>query len=111
MNTPWTDPRHPWTRLTAAARTVRDERGATAPFGFATRVVALALAQDRRMGSLFEVFALRALGVACILAICSVALNYGEVSRRLAGAGAGGAGDDALLPMHDAVAVVLALAD
>lgn len=110
MNTPMHDPRHPWTRLTAAARTVREEGGAAAPFGFATRVVALAMAQDRRPGSLFEVFALRAVGLACLLAICSALVNYSEVANRLAGSGQG-SGDDLLPGLSDTVAVVLALAD
>lgn len=110
MIPPTLDPRHPWSRLTKAARTVRDEPPAAAPYGFATRVAALALGTEARSVSLFDLFALRALGVACLLAVLSVALNYGEVSRRLTGGGTGG-GDDALLPISDTVSVVLALAD
>lgn len=102
------DPRHPWSRLTKAARTVRDERAATAPYGFATRVAALAFSSENRVTSLFDLFALRALGVACLLAVISIAMNYSEVSRRLSGAGSS---DDLLLPISDTVSVVLALAD
>ncbi len=104
------DPRHPWARLTAAARTVCDTRDTSAPFGFATRIAALAIVQERRLGSLFELFALRALVVACVLAIFSVAMNYSELTNRLSGS-AQGTGDDVLLPVNDAVTVVLALAD
>jgi hypothetical protein len=111
MNIHLNDPRHPWARLTTAARTVRDDRDTSAPFGFATRVAALAMGQDRKMASLFDLFALRALGVACLLAVISVAMNYSELSNRLSGAASGGGADDLLLPVNDAVAVVLALAD
>src|SRR5688500_2132783 len=76
MNQNFNDPRHPWARLTAAAREVRDERDSGAPYGFATRVVALAFAQERRMSSLFERFAFRAVGVASLLALFSIVLNY-----------------------------------
>lgn len=100
------DPRHPWSRLTKAARTVRDERPTTAPYGFATRVAALAMSQERRVASLVDLFAFRALGVACLLAVISAAMNYSEVARRLSG---GGTSDDLLL--NDTVSVVLALAD
>jgi hypothetical protein len=112
MNSHPNHPRHPWARLTAAARTVRDDRDTSAPFGFATRIAALAMSQERPMASLFDVFALRALVVACLLAIFSVALNYSEMSHRLSGSAQGVAGgDDLLLPVNDAVTVVLALAD
>ncbi|MSU51463.1 MAG: hypothetical protein EXS37_20645 [Opitutus sp.] len=94
--------RHPWARLTSAARACRDDRDVTAPYGFATRVAALALAQERKVVSLIERFALRALGVSCLLALSSVALNYG-----LLGANA----EDELFPTSDAVAVVFDLAD
>jgi hypothetical protein len=80
MNQNFNDPRHPWSRLTAAARDVRDERDATPPYGFATRVVALAFAQERHVASLFERFAFRAVGVASMLALFSVALNYQAIS-------------------------------
>ena len=73
------DPKHPWTRLVAAARTVKDDRDAVAPYGFATRVSALAFASGRT-SSLVERFALRALGVACLLALLSVAVNYSTLA-------------------------------
>ena len=83
MNQNLNDPRHPWSRLTAAARQVRDDRDSSAPYGFATRIAALALAQERRVASLFERFALRAVGVASLLALFSVVLNYQELSEEV----------------------------
>lgn len=111
MSLPIHHPRHAWNRLTAAARTVSDDRDRSAPFGFATRVAALALGRESRGVSLFDVFALKALGIACLLAACSVALNFGEISRRVGGSGPGAGGEDPLLAGNDTVAVVLALAD
>ena len=109
------DPRHPWARLTKAARTVRDERDAAVPFGFATRVAALALAQEQKMVSLFDRFALRALGVACLLALGSVALNYNSIQGAMEGPtsalAANSDADELIVPTTDTVAVVLDLAD
>ena len=101
-----TDPKHPWGRLTAAARSVRDDRDTTAPYGFATRVAALALAQEQKVVSLLERFALRAVGVACLLALVSVAVNY----KTLAGAAPVTAADDSDAG-DDTVALVLDLTD
>ena len=70
-----TDPNHPWQRLVTLAR--KTERDTSAPFGFATRVTARALAQPRWHPSLLEIFAPRALGIACLLMLASIALNYG----------------------------------
>ena len=81
MNQNFNDPRHPWSRLTQAARAVQDDRDSSAPYGFATRVVALAFAQEeRRVASLFERFAFRAVGVASLLALFSIVLNYDALS-------------------------------
>jgi hypothetical protein len=74
-------PRDPWPRLVAAARQFTDDRDTSAPYGFATRIAALALSSERRVASLFERFALRAVGVACLLAIASVAINYSAFTR------------------------------
>lgn len=77
------DPKHPWARLTAAARRAHDDRDTAAPYGFATRVAALAMAQERVSVSLFERFSLRALGVACLLAVVTVATNYSAIANVL----------------------------
>ena len=92
------DPRHPWTRLTAGARSARDERETAAPFGFATRLSALAF--GRKPGALVERLALRALGLACLLAVLSAASNFSEV--RL-----GSVGGEAELAEDDPVVLLL----
>ena len=66
-----------WERLAAAARRAPEDRDARAPFGFSTRVAALAMA-GRPTGSLVERFALRAMIVACGLAR-AVAANYSSI--------------------------------
>jgi hypothetical protein len=99
----------PWTRLTSAARGVSDGRDTSPPPGFATRIAALALAQERRVHSLLDRFALHALGVASLLAMCSVALNYQAIS----GPGAPvvvQVEEPELVAADDAVAIVLDLA-
>jgi hypothetical protein len=101
------DPRHPWSRLTAAARQAQDDRDASAPYGFSTRIAALAFAQEQRAFSLFERFAFRAVGLACILALASVALNYSALTTPTATTTA--MTDDVIV--DDAVAVVLDLGD
>jgi hypothetical protein len=68
-----------WERLAAAARNVADEREIQAPFGFATRVAALAVAAERPVASPIERFSLRAMIVACGLAIVAVAGNYSSI--------------------------------
>lgn len=93
------DPQHPWSRLTAAARRAPDDRDTAAPYGFATRVVATAFAQELKVTSFFERFALRAVGVACLLALVSIAINYSELTKV--------APADEELPVDDPVALLL----
>lgn len=114
MNHPLNDPKHSWMRLAAAARTVRDDRESSAPYGFATRVAALAFAQEARMASLAERFAFRALGVASLLAVFSIAMNYDVLSTPVAASAPVAAMTDDtadLVPIDDAVAIVLDIAD
>lgn len=94
------DPRHPWSRLTAAARAMQDERDAAAPHGFATRVTALARAGEARLLPLFDRFALRAVGVAGLLAILSVVMNYPALTG-----GSELLEDPVMLPTDDSVAM------
>ena len=110
MNRNTHDPRHPWMRLNSAARTVRDTRDESAPYGFATRLAALAFATETRMVSALERLSLRALGIACLLAVASVAVNY---QAFLSGPGTSLAGLEEFetTPVTDAVTVVLDLAD
>jgi len=114
MNQNFNDPRNPWTRLTAAARDVHEERDASAPYGFATRIVALAFAQEHRVVSLFERFAFKAVGVASLLALLSVALNYPTLSGTAPSAtiaAASQADEVELVAVDDAVSIVLDFAD
>jgi hypothetical protein len=69
------DPRHPWVRLVQAARAAPDTRGTDAPYGFATRMAGRALSGEGVIGSLIERFALRAVGIAGLLAVASVIVN------------------------------------
>lgn len=69
-------PSTPWRRLVGRARGFIDSRDTSAPFGFAGRVAALAWQGRASPAALFERFALKALTIACLLAIGSAALNY-----------------------------------
>lgn len=114
MSPDFNDPRHPWARLTAAARTVHDDRDSSAPYGFTTRMAALAFAAHQNVPSLFERFALRALGVASLLALGSVALNYNSINSEpaaLSGPVVAANIDEVMLPTTDAVAVIFDIAD
>jgi len=71
-----------WTRLAAAARSaiIYDPRDATAPHGFATRVVARALGPQRAAAAPMLVhYAMRAFGLACLLTILLVSINLGSI--------------------------------
>jgi hypothetical protein len=95
------DPRHPWARLTAGARRApADARDAAAPFGFSTRLAALAFAAERPVASLIERFSLRALGFASLLALASVAANYSALAASVSD-------DEPALTGDDPVAVLL----
>jgi hypothetical protein len=73
------DPLQPWSRLTAAARNLPDERDPSAPYGFSTRVAALAFVR-RNVAPLLERLALRAFGVSCLIAVLTLALNYRAIT-------------------------------
>ena len=70
-------------RLFTAARLAPDDRETAAPYGSSTRVAALAVGPGRRRVSLFDFFALRALGVAALLTLVSVAANYSALQNLL----------------------------
>jgi hypothetical protein len=74
MNPPNNPPE--WNRLVSAARRASPDTGdAAAPYGFATRVAAQAMARESGDASLLLRYSLRALGVACLLMVASVAAN------------------------------------
>jgi hypothetical protein len=87
-------PPTPWERLAAAARRAPDERDVSAPYGFAARVAARAMAGPERPASLLAYFSLqtslRTLGAAGLLAAVVVGANYGNLRRAFV--------DDAPLP-------------
>ncbi|HUR56828.1 MAG TPA: hypothetical protein VM029_03905 [Opitutaceae bacterium] len=102
------DPRHPWARLVAAARQASDERDASAPYGFATRVAALAVHPQRTMASLLERFSLRAVSVAGLLALASIAMNYQHIKPGSASdAVVADAPAGNVLPADESLAIVL----
>ena len=74
-----------WRRLTALARTAPTGGEASAPPGFATRVVAHAFAASRGGSplALFEKFALRGLVAAGVLSLASVAYSYTALTTPL----------------------------
>jgi hypothetical protein len=69
---------HQWRKLTALARTARDERDLAAPYGFATRLAARAATVPAPWAP-FERFALRGLMVAGALGLAAVAFDYTEI--------------------------------
>lgn len=105
------DPRHPWSRLVVAARAAREEREAAAPYGFATRVTALGYAPEPRMPSLVERFALRAVGLSCLIALASLAFNYGSLTIPAPATATAAAQTDVYVPAHDALAIVMDLGE
>lgn len=112
MNHDLNDPRHPWARLTAGARQAIDSADNSVPYGFATRIAALALSQEQKVVSLMDRFALRALGVAALVMVFSVALNYRVLSTALVQEPVvAAAAEEEVLGTFDAVAVVLDIAD
>jgi hypothetical protein len=68
-----------WQRLVAAARRAPPPGDESAPFGFSTRVAALALENRRAPASAFARYSLRAAAVAGLLAVAAVAANYSAI--------------------------------
>jgi hypothetical protein len=70
-----------WQRLVVAAREAPYTGDEAAPFGFSTRIAALAMAAERpTMRAMVNRLSWRALGVALMLMIFSIAANYSSVS-------------------------------
>ena len=66
-----------WQQLVAAARQAPVPAGAPAPYGFATRVAARALGEERPvLLAVFGRFSVRALWLAGLLMLASVAVHY-----------------------------------
>lgn len=92
-----------WQRLLRASRQAPvDLRDEGAPYGFASRVVALAWAADVPVGAIFDRLSWRALGVAMLVMVASVAANFSPVLSAFQD-------DDALATLPDPVAEVVTL--
>lgn len=91
-----------WEQLVMAARRAEDHREVAAPYGFATRVVAQAMARERPAGMWFERYALRALGISCLVAVLGVASNYSLLTRATTAVS-----EDAYFSADDPAAIVL----
>jgi|HubBroStandDraft_1064217.scaffolds.fasta_scaffold161184_2 hypothetical protein len=72
------DPEKSWQKLLAAARRAPRAGDESAPFGFSTRVAALAFEQAPQASTYARV-ALRAAAVAGLLAVAAVAANYSAI--------------------------------
>jgi|SRR5580698_9721815 hypothetical protein len=68
-----------WQKLVAAARKAPAGGDESAPFGFSTRVAAMAFEQRPAQGSEFARMSLRAAAVAGLLAVVAVAANYSAI--------------------------------
>jgi hypothetical protein len=90
-----------WAKLAAAARKAPagDE---AAPFGFSTRVAALAFAGETRSPSVFGRLALRAAAAACLLAVIAVAVNFSAITGAFDDTSSLAAGDDPVAEVVDA---------
>lgn len=71
-----------WQRLVTAARQAPISGDDTAPYGFSTRVAALAMAAVERpsLQSSLNRFSWRALGLSLMLMIVSIVANYSSVT-------------------------------
>src|SRR4051812_37012510 len=73
----------PWQRLAAAARQAPEERDSTLPYGFSTRVAALAMASPASSTLKLRRLSLRALGVGSLLMLVTIAANAGPILTAL----------------------------
>jgi hypothetical protein len=73
------DPDKSWQRLVAAARRAPAPGDESAPYGFSTRVAALAFEARPAQASAFARFSIRAAAVALLLAAIAVGVNYSAI--------------------------------
>jgi hypothetical protein len=81
-------------KLIEAARRAPPAADEPAPFGFSTRVVAMAFDSDRPATSAFARLSLRAAAVAFLLAAIAVGVNYSAIVGAFSAEPAPGSGDD-----------------
>ena len=72
-----------WQRLAADARRAPESGDLSAPFGFSTRVAALAFEGREPSPSVFARLSLRVAAVACALAVAAVDINYSAIEATL----------------------------
>jgi hypothetical protein len=91
-----------WDRLVANARLAPppDLGDLAAPYGFAQRVATLAMQQKPSIGALFELFSWRALAMAALIAVATVAVNLKSVLKPV---------DDSPVTLSDPVEEVLSV--
>jgi hypothetical protein len=83
-----------WEKLVAAARKAPQAADVPAPYGFSTRVVALAFSQQPQGQSVFARLSLRAAAFACLLALGAVAANYTAIKGAFGDDASNAASDD-----------------
>ena len=88
-------------RLLAAARRAPPAGDEAAPFGFSTRVAALAFEQRRRPAPVFGLYSLRAAAVAGLLAVAAVAANFSAIRGAFDDESAVASGDDPIAEVVD----------
>lgn len=71
---------HRWLRLTSLARQAPIEEDVASPYGFSTRVAALAMQARPPSDALLEKFALRGLVAALTLGAASLAFSFTELT-------------------------------
>jgi len=70
-----------WQRLVTAARQAPVQGDDVAPYGFSTRVAAMAMSVERpTMQAIVNRLSWRALGVALMLMVASIAANYSSLA-------------------------------
>jgi hypothetical protein len=90
-----------WNRLVAAARKAAVPGDESAPFGFSTRVAALAFEQREAPASAFARLSLRAAAVAGLLAVVAVAANFSAIRGAFDDDNAVAASDDPIAEVVD----------
>jgi hypothetical protein len=90
-----------WQRLVEAARKASPAGDESAPFGFSTRVAAVAFEQRAVPAFNFARTSLRAAAIAGLLALAAVAVNYSAIRGAFDGADAVAATDDPIAEVVD----------
>jgi hypothetical protein len=90
-----------WQRLVSAARRASPDADEAAPYGFSTRVVALAFERAQPSPSAVARLSLRAAFIACALAVAAVAANYSVIRGAFEDSPSAAASDDPVAEVVD----------